>query len=90
VLHGHGAELVAHGHNHRNTVVLQLSASGAPIPIVGVASASQAVHHKHEPLARYNLYRIEGPPWRVELLARALCAADGTFGEIERRQLIEA
>ena len=90
VLHAHGAELVAHGHNHRNTLLLQPSASGAPIPIVGVASASLAVHHRHEPLARYNLYRIEGPPWRVELVGRALCAADGGIGEIERRQLIEA
>jgi 3',5'-cyclic AMP phosphodiesterase CpdA len=90
VLHRCGAELVIHGHNHTNTLVLQPSSRGRPIPIVGVASASLAKRRGHEPLARYNLYRIEGPPWRIDLIGRGLADAAGEIGEIERRTLADA
>jgi 3',5'-cyclic AMP phosphodiesterase CpdA len=87
ILVAHGAELVIHGHNHVDMLALQASASGASIPIVGVASASLAYRHKREGLARYNLYRIAGPPWRLGLVGRGLADADGDIVEIEQRSL---
>ena len=83
VLTQHGAELVIHGHNHLNSLAWRQSASG-PLPVVGAPSASLARRHKHEPLARYNLYRIEGPPWRIELIGRGLSEPGGQVRELER------
>jgi len=88
VLCAHGAELVLHGHNHTNT-----SAACAwqerTIPIIGIASASAGKTHKHEPLARYNLYRFtastEGT--QIELVGRGLERPDGPVVELERRVL---
>ena len=57
-----------------------------PLPVVGAPSASLGRLHKHEPLARYNLYRIEGPPWRIELIGRGLAEPGGEV-ELERRML---
>jgi 3',5'-cyclic AMP phosphodiesterase CpdA len=82
----HGAELVIHGHNHLNMLAWRLAPSG-PVPVVGAPSAAQAVPHKDEPLARYNLYRIEGPPWTIELTGRGLREVGGPIVEIERRRL---
>jgi 3',5'-cyclic AMP phosphodiesterase CpdA len=86
VLGRHGAELVIHGHNHHNMLAWCPSPAG-PMPIVGAPSAAQAVPYKGEPLARYNLYRIEGPPWQIELVGRGLREPDGPVVEIERRRL---
>jgi len=86
VLTRHGAELVIHGHNHLNMLAWRRSASG-PMPVVGAPSASLSRPHKHEPLARYNLYRIEGPPWRIELIGRGLAEPGGGIVELERRML---
>ena len=86
VLARHGAELVIHGHNHHN-MLAWCPAPGGPVPVVGAPSGSQAVAHKDEPLARYNLYRIEGPPWAIELTGRGLREVGGPIVEIERRRL---
>ncbi len=86
VLARHGAELVIHGHNHHN-MLAWCPAPGGPVPIVGAPSAAQALPHKGEPLARYNLYRIEGPPWAIELTGRGLREVGGPIVEIERRRL---
>ncbi len=86
VLAKHGAELVIHGHNHRNMLAWHPSCSG-PVPVVGAPSAAQGRPYKGEPLARYNLYRIEGPPWRIELIGRGLEEPGGGIVEIERRWL---
>ena len=86
VLARHGAELVIHGHNHRNMLAWCPSPAG-PVPVVGAPSAAQARPHKGEPLARYNLYRIEGPPWSIELVGRGLREAEGPIVEIEQRRL---
>lgn len=52
-----GAELVLHGHNHRE--MLAWCAGGAhPVPVLGVASASAGLEHKGEPLARYHLLTL--------------------------------
>lgn len=88
VLREHGAELVIHGHNHLNMLRLEPSASGATIPIVGVASASLARRHGREGLARYNLYRIGGRPWHITLAGRGLDDPDGGIVELERRSLL--
>jgi hypothetical protein len=62
-----GAELVIHGHNHRNMLAWLPTAGGSPsqqrgparrIAVVGAPSASLGRTHRREPLARYNLYRI--------------------------------
>jgi len=83
VLARHGAELVIHGHNHRNMLAWHPSSAG-PVPVVGAPSGAQARPYKGEPLARYNLYRIEGPPWRIELVGRGLAEPGGGIVEIER------
>jgi hypothetical protein len=57
------------------------------VPIVGVPSASLGRPHKREPLARYNLYRIAGPPWTIELVGRGLQQEGGAVVELERRLL---
>jgi 3',5'-cyclic AMP phosphodiesterase CpdA len=88
VLNTQGAELVVHGHNHRNMLAWCTSPLGA-VPIVGAPSASLAVRHGREDLARYNLYTITGPPWSVELVGRGLAVPEGRVQELERRPLGE-
>jgi 3',5'-cyclic AMP phosphodiesterase CpdA len=87
VLARQGAELVLHGHNHHN-MLAWCGTAGPPVPVVGVPSAALGRHHKGEPLARYNLYRIAGPPWTIELVGRGLERAGGPVVEIERRTLL--
>lgn len=82
----HGAELVIHGHNHHNMLAWCVAASG-PVPVVGAPSAALARPHKSEPLARYNLYRIAGPPWSIEMIGRGLERPGGPIVELERRHL---
>ena len=89
VLSRHGAELVLHGHNHRN-MLDWLTASTGEAPVVGAPSASFARHHETEPLARYNLYRIAGPPWSIELVGRGLQREAGPIVELERRTILSA
>ena len=87
VLARHGAELVLHGHEHISSTHWHPAPGGA-IPVIGVPSASLAVPHKSEPLARYHLYRLN-PGARIELIARGLEEPGGPIVEIERR-MIEA
>ena len=88
VLAGHGAELVIHGHNHHNMLAGCATGTGRGIPVVGAPSAALAHPHKSEPLARYNLYRIAGPPWAIELVGRGLERPGGPIVELERRSLV--
>jgi 3',5'-cyclic AMP phosphodiesterase CpdA len=87
VLSRHGAELVLHGHNHHNMLAWCATREGR-VPMVGAPSAALGHHHKGEPLARYNLYRIAGPPWSIELVGRGLDKMDGPIVELERRTLL--
>ncbi|QGM45015.1 metallophosphoesterase family protein [Methylocystis heyeri] len=66
-----GAELVLHGHNHRQSVHYLPGPQGSKTPVVGVASAS-ARPGSHYPGAAYNLYRIsrEGEGVSVRLQTR--------------------
>ncbi len=86
VLQRHGAELVVHGHNHRNMLAWRPSGSGM-LPVVGAPSASLGRLHGHEPLARYNLFRIDPAAGAIELVGRGLAEPGGGVVEIERRSL---
>ncbi len=91
VLERHGAELILHGHTHLNMLTTRAWHAGE-IPVVGVASASVARRHKHEPLGRYNLIRIDRDRGRarIELIGRGLQEAGGPVVELERRTLSPA
>jgi 3',5'-cyclic AMP phosphodiesterase CpdA len=86
VLQRHGAELVVHGHNHRNMLAWRPSGSGM-VPVVGAPSASIGRLRGHEPLARYNLFRIDPAAGRIELVGRGLAEPGGAVVELERRRL---
>jgi len=87
-LERHGAELVLHGHNHRDMLAWRTANSGK-FPIVGIASGSAGRTRRKEPLARYNLYRIlpSANPARIELIGRGLREPDGYVVELEHRLL---
>jgi 3',5'-cyclic AMP phosphodiesterase CpdA len=87
VLARHGAELVIHGHNHRNMLAWCRTSAGGKVAVVGAPSAALGRPHKREPLARYNLYRIAGPPWTIELTGRGLEHPGGPIVELERKLL---
>lgn len=78
-----GAELVLHGHTHLNTVY-QLRGQRKPVPVVGIASASQGPGGSKPP-ASFNLFSIAGSPgqWnltreRFELTAGPSLGASST------------
>ena len=77
-----GAELVIHGHNHKASL-----AWAGRVPVVGGASGSLAMVHKHETLGRYNLYTISGRPWRIEVVARGLAEEGGPIVQLARQSL---
>lgn len=60
-----GAELVLHGHTHLNTVKW-LRGQTSPVPVVGIASASQGPGGM-KPRAAYNYFTISGSPGAWEL-----------------------
>jgi 3',5'-cyclic AMP phosphodiesterase CpdA len=87
VLSRTGAELVLHGHNHRNMVRL-LDWKGGTAAVIGVPSASLGKPHGIEPLARYNLYRIDlNDPSAILMIGRGLSEPDGPIVELERRHI---
>ncbi len=90
VLSEQGAELVLHGHNHRNSLAWCPTGggNGKPIPVIGVASASMGIA-RHEPLARYNLYRFQTDQGRsvIEMSGRGLMEPGGPVVELERKIL---
>ncbi|HET6279928.1 MAG TPA: metallophosphoesterase [Polyangia bacterium] len=78
-----GAELVIHGHDHRDEQTAVPGPGGRPIPIVGAGSASYA--GAAERRARYNIYEIEGG--RITVVTRAHDEAKGSFREVRRAAL---
>ncbi len=82
-----GAELVLHGHDHRDAIVW-LDGPRDPIPAVGVPSAS-AAPNRHDQPAGYNLYVIAGNPraWTCEVISRGFRAGETTPSEIRRGPL---
>ncbi len=87
----HGAELVLHGHNHVD-MHANRSWPGGRVEVVGIASASVGRAYKHEPLARYNLIRLNpaDPASGIEIVSRGLVSPDGPVGEVGRRMLDNA
>ncbi len=88
VLAEHGAELVIHGHNHR---AMRTYVAATKTPVVGVPAASMSIAHGHEPLARYNLYRISrsvgAATWAVHMQSRGLRTPGGPIAMIEELSL---
>jgi 3',5'-cyclic AMP phosphodiesterase CpdA len=76
-----GAELVLHGHNHR-AMMARLEGRSAPIPIIGVPSASLASDEPSKS-ASYNLFGISkggNGNWRISMRSR-IFNPDGDFIE---------
>lgn len=69
-----GAELVIHGHTHLNTVHW-LKGQQGPVPVVGIASASQGPGG-HKPPAAYNLFTIVGEPGNWQLTRERYALSD--------------
>lgn len=79
-----GAELVLHGHTHLNTTYWIRPPHGhAPVPVVGIASASQGPGGK-KPRAAYNMFEISGEAdsWDVTCSRHSL-TEDATSIELE-------
>lgn len=83
-----GAELVLHGHNHRDMLNWSDGPNGK-IPVVGIGSGSAARRHKDEPLARYNLVHVRraSEAWAIELVSHGLASPEGEVVELGRRLL---
>ena len=64
-----GAELIIHGHNHRQ-LVARIAGPQGPVPIVGVASAS-AVPGTHGHRAAYHLFELETGASGLRISGRA-------------------
>ncbi len=82
VLAGEGAELVLHGHNHRDMLTMIDTPHGTA-NVIGVPSASAAING-HRPAAQYNLYHVSGTAgaWQCEVEIRGYDPAAATFGPV--------
>jgi len=79
IIAARGAELVLHGHNHRQSLH-HLPGPRGKVPVVGVASAS-AKAGTHRPGAAYHLFSIERAGERLAIKGRAR-GVDNTSGEL--------
>jgi len=84
----HGAELILHGHDHRQSS-LTIPGPRADVPVLGVPSASSPP--SDEKSAAYNLCRIDGAAgrWMCELETRGF-RPDGTITTLARTRLLGA
>ena len=88
VLAKYGAELVLHGHNHRDHH-LDFAWARGHIPVIGVASGAGGRGHKSEPLGRYNLVRIarvDGAT-HIEVTTRGLDPSATFVEQIDRKRV---
>ena len=83
VIRRYGADLILHGHNHRQ-MYGEIARDGRIIPVYGVAAASSR-RTGRRPESHYNIYRIErtNPGWRCEVTVRAWDEESGDFRTIE-------
>jgi 3',5'-cyclic AMP phosphodiesterase CpdA len=81
-----GAELVIHGHNHRQSV-RRIKGPDGDVPVVGVASAS-AVPGSPKHMAQWHMYEISGKAGaaRVTMKVRSLLAS-GAIGDVAAVEL---
>lgn len=84
-----GAELVIHGHNHKQSVTMLERRNGPPTPIVGVASAS-AVPGTQGHRAAWHLFdiAIDENTLRIDMTTRG-SAPDGAIVELETRTILK-
>ncbi len=77
-----GADLVLHGHNHRQ-MYAEIDRDGIAIPVYGVSSAS-ARKTGRRPESHYNIYRIErtNPGWTCDVTVRAWDGGSAGFRTI--------
>ncbi len=78
-----GADLVLHGHDHRDERVVLRGPDGASIPVVGAGSASYAGSSARR--SRYNVYEIEGKV--ITSLTFAHDQATDAYREVRRETL---
>ena len=78
----HGAELVLHGHAHKDSVVPLVTPHG-PLYVVGVASASSGFRRLGR-VARYNLFTFikTNTGWRIHMRSRSF-GEDGLPVEVD-------
>jgi hypothetical protein len=78
----HGAELIVHGHNHRQ-LIAHLKGPHGQVPVIGVASAS-AVPGTPRHRAAYHLYTItqRGHDWHIEGRARGTLPGSDRIGDL--------
>jgi 3',5'-cyclic AMP phosphodiesterase CpdA len=88
VIADQGAELILHGHDHVDMLNWLEGPNGAPVPAVGVPSAS-AKPGMDKDNAAYHLYRIDGTSgaWNCEVISRGV-TADGAVVEQKRFELL--
>jgi 3',5'-cyclic AMP phosphodiesterase CpdA len=84
-----GAELVIHGHNHRD-MLERLETRTGHLIAVGVGSSSAAMAYGDEPPARAAIYRITPAPhgFAVEIERRGLEVASGKIVTVARETLV--
>jgi 3',5'-cyclic AMP phosphodiesterase CpdA len=75
-----GADLLIHGHDHRDERAVLPGPGGVPIPVVGAGSASYGGASNRR--SRYNLYEIDGP--RVVAVTYAHDQTIDRFSEVAR------
>ncbi|WP_455481669.1 metallophosphoesterase family protein [Bartonella sp. B35(2025)] len=87
VIKHHGCELILHGHTHLPTLNIVEGKMGK-IPIVGVASASQAFDSKKSP-AGFNLFAIEHfhHQWHCQLQRYSIINQENEIACIEKINL---
>jgi 3',5'-cyclic AMP phosphodiesterase CpdA len=83
VLARSGADLVIHGHDHRDERATLTGPGGVPIPVVGAGSASYGGESNRR--SRYNMYEIEGR--RIAAVTYAHDQASDRFAEVARVSL---
>lgn len=89
VLEERGAELVLHGHNHRDHH-LDFAWARGRVPVIGVASGSTGRAHKDEPLGRYNLLRITrtSDGARIECTTRGLDPTAAFVDHVDHKLIV--
>ena len=79
-----GADIVLHGHDHRDERADLAGPGGRRIPIIGAGSASYAGGPENR--ARYNIYELD-ESGRITLVTRAHDEATDRFKEVRREDL---
>jgi len=88
VIEQQGAELILHGHSHLPTLNFIKKKEGQ-VPVVGVASASQALGGKKPP-ANYNIFEIKrsNKRWFCRLSRRTLIDVQGNFAQTDLQEFL--